>query len=88
MYQAPSKVTVTARISFLPCRRTRQPMDHHLHSRVEGILAGTAEVEGGCIRSTAAGSSGKESLIPVVEVLDEVRDIFPALHKVLRQRRR
>ena len=59
-------------------------MDYFSHSHAESILAGTAEVEGGYIRSIAAGINGKESLIPVVEVLDEVRGIFAVLHKALR----
>lgn len=53
-------------------------------SYAEDILAGTTQVEGGFIRSTTVGINGKESVLPVVEVLDEVLNIFPALHKVLR----
>ena len=58
-------------------------MAHHPRSDVESILAGTAKVEDGCIRSTEA-DRGKELAIPVVEVLDEVRGTPPAPHKVLR----
>lgn len=58
-------------------------MDHHPHSHAESILAGTAEVENGRIRSTSIGDS-KESLIPMVEVLDEVRKTTSASYKVLR----
>ena len=54
---------------------------------MESILAGTAEVVDGCIRSAVAGDSGEELTVPVVEVLDEVSGIIPALHEVLRQHR-
>jgi len=58
-------------------------VDHLPFSYAQRILAGTAEVEGGCIRGVVAGDSGKESVLSVVEVLDEVCDILPVLHKVL-----
>ena len=66
---------------------TQSDMGHHLHSQAESVLAGTAEVEDGQIRGVIAGDNGKESLIPVVEVLDEVRGIISAPHTALRQRR-
>lgn len=40
----------------------------------QNILTGTAKVEGGFIHGTGVGGSGKEWSLPVVEVLDEVRD--------------
>ena len=62
-------------------------MDHHLRLYAESIITGTAEVEGGCIRGVIVGESGKESVFPVVEVLDKVRRIFPGAYETLRQRR-
>ena len=62
-------------------------MDHHPFSHVQSILAGTAEVEDGCIRGVLIGDGDKESVLSVVEMLDEVCDILPALHKGLRQHR-
>lgn len=62
-------------------------MDHHLRLYAESILTGTAEVEGGCIRGVIVEESGKESVFPVVEVLDKVRRIFPGVYETLRQRR-
>ena len=55
-----------------------------LSSYAQSILAGTAEVEEGYIVSAVAGDSGKESVLSVVEVLDEVCGIFLASHRVLR----
>lgn len=62
-------------------------MDYHSCLRAEAILAGTAEVEDGYIRSTTAGDSGKESAIHVVEVLDEVHELLPTLHMMLKHNR-
>lgn len=59
-------------------------MNHHPWSYAQSILAGTAEVEDDCIRGTIVGECGKDSVLSVVEVLDEVCDIFPALYKGLR----
>jgi len=53
----------------------------------ETILAGTAEVESGYIHTTAAGDDGKESVIHIVEVLHEVREILPASYDILTQDR-
>ena len=63
-------------------------MDHDSHSHAGSIFASMGEV-GGRIRSATAGDGGKMSLIPMVEVLDEVRGIVstPSPHKVLRQHR-
>ena len=55
-------------------------MNHHPCSYVQSIFAGTAEVEDGCIRGVIVGDSGKESVLSVVEILDEVCDFFPALY--------
>jgi len=55
--------------------------------RAETILAGTAEVESGYIRTTAARGDGKESVIHVVEALHEVREILPASYEILTQDR-
>ena len=62
-------------------------MDRHPPSRVESILAGTAGVEGGYIRSATADDTGKESVTHVVEVLDEVGEIFTASYKILKKDR-
>ena len=56
-------------------------MDLRPRLYAESILAGTAEVEAGFIR--IVGDSGKESDLPVVEILDEVLDSLPASHQVL-----
>jgi len=58
-------------------------MDHLSCLYAQRILAGTADVEGGCIRGVVAGDNGKESVHSVVEVLDEVCGILPVFHKVL-----
>lgn len=52
-------------------------MSPHIRIHAESILAGTAEIEDGCVRNAVEGDSGKESVLPVVEVLDKVRDILP-----------
>lgn len=54
---------------------------------MQSILAGTAEVEDGCVRGVIVGGGGKESVLSVVEVLDEVCGVFPALYKGLKQHR-
>jgi len=62
-------------------------MDHHPCSYAQSILEGAAEVEGGCIRGAIVGDHGKVSALSVVEVLDKVCNVLPALHKGLRKRR-
>lgn len=57
-------------------------MTRHPCPYAQSILAGTAEVEDGCIRDVTPGGDGKEKVLPVVEALDEVCDVFfSALHK-------
>lgn len=51
-------------------------MDRHPHIYAESTLAGVAKIEEGCICSAIVGESEKESALPVVEMLDEVRDVL------------
>jgi hypothetical protein len=60
-------------------------MDRNPFLHAQRILAGTAEVDGGFVHS--AGGGGKESVLSVVEVLDEVRNVFPAFCPALKQNR-
>ena len=63
-------------------------MDYSPRSYAEKILAGAAEVEDGFVRNATVEDSGKESVLPVVDVLDEVLGILPALREVLKSHRR
>lgn len=56
-------------------------MDHHPCSYAQSILAGTTEIENGFIPSAVVEDSGKESVLSVVEVLDEVCNIFLVPHR-------
>ena len=71
----------------VPVTHTPFDMNYHPCSYAQSILAGTAEVEGGCIHGIIVGDRGKVWSLSVVEVLDGVCDIFPALHEGLRKNR-
>lgn len=51
-------------------------MDRRPCSYVQSILAGTAEIEDGCVLGAVVEGSGKESFLTVVEALDEVSNVF------------
>lgn len=60
-------------------------MDHYPFSSAQSVLAGTAVAEDRCVRGIIVGDHGKDSVPSVVEVLDKACDVFPVLHKGLRQ---
>ena len=75
--EIPQKWQVQGTLAPFPPLSASADMDHHPQLYAEMIFAGTAELEDGYIRGATAGDCGKETLIPVVEVLDKVRDVFP-----------